>query len=334
MELYNPWTRAGGRRWGARDHDLTNLVAVLGRSDMVDTGRRIKTARAPDGDEQRRANDRLWRRGHLVKAYANRVLRPVEVLLLVRYREALSGSVLELGCGAGRLTGYLIEIANAVHGIDLAPSMIAYCRRRYPRGTFRVNDLRDVSVLEPASFDVVVAPNNVLDVLSDAERSTVLEGIHRVLAVGGLLIMSTHNRAVTPRLGAHLQLRHLGPIRFLATVIRLPRWLNNRRRVRPFEREEPEYAILNDISHDFLALHYYISREAQVLQLAACGFSVIECLDLDGRSVRDDDDSSDCPELHYVARRSADRTDPPPSDADGENLVPSVHGRLMAESRS
>ena len=250
-------------------------------------------------------NDRLWRSERLVRAYANRVLRPVEVLLLAFYREALAGTVLELGCGAGRVTGYLIELARDVHGIDLSTSMVDYCRRVYPRGTFHVGDIRDIGSLERASFDVVVAPYNVLDVLGDTDRKTVLDGIHHVLPVGGMLIMSTHNRGYASRLGDPLKLRNLSPRAFVATSLYLPGWIRNRRRARRFEHEEAGYAILNDISHDFLGLHYYITRDAQEKQLADHGFSLIDCFDLDGRRVEPGETAADCPELHYVARRTA-----------------------------
>ena len=258
-------------------------------------------------DQQRRANDGLWQRRDLVKAYANRVLRPVEVLLLVKFREELSGTVLELGSGAGRVSGYLVDIARDLQGIDVSAPMVAYTRGRYPRGTFRVGDLRDVGTLEPASVDVVVAAYNVLDVLGDADRAKVLDGIHHVLPVGGLLIMSTHNRAYASRLGEPLELLHHGPRHFAVTLIRLPRWLRNRRRARRSELEEPGYAILNDRSHDFLALHYYITRDAQERQFAAHGFSLVGCFDIDGQRVESGEDAPDFSELHYVAARSAER---------------------------
>ena len=110
--------------------------------------------------QQRRANDRLWRRGQNGSYPPTRhaILRPVEVMLLVRYREALPGRTLELGSGAGRLTGYLIEVGSDVHGIDISPAMIAYCRDRYPRGTFSGADLRAVKTIPDGPFDVVVAP--------------------------------------------------------------------------------------------------------------------------------------------------------------------------------
>lgn len=120
--------------------------------------------------------------------------------------------------------------------------------------------------------------------------------------------MSSHNRAYAPRLGEPLRLRHRNPRNFVATAIRLPRWVRNRRRARRAESEAPEYAILNDISHDFLALHYYITRDAQQHQLTAHGFDLLACFDLEGRPVGPGESAADCPELHYVARRSPDQT--------------------------
>lgn len=252
---------------------------------------------------QRRVNDRLWARKSLVKRYANRTLRPVEAMLFARYATELSGRVLELGCGAGRLTGYLADIAATVHGIDISAAMVDYCRRTYPDVSFGVGDLRDVTRMDRGSFEAVVAGFNVLDVLDDADRRLVLDGIHGVLPVGGLLVMSSHNHAYIPRLADPIQIRGMGFYRAAVTLIRLPMWQLRRRRLRQFERSEARYAIRNDVSEDYMALHYYISREAQVRQLRDHGFDFVECLDLDGRPVEDGDDAPDMSELHYVARR-------------------------------
>jgi SAM-dependent methyltransferase len=258
------------------------------------------------GDAQRRANDRLWGRRGLVHAYATRVLRPVEVILLVRYRDELSGRVVELGCGAGRLTGYLGEIAATAHGIDISPEMVAYCRRTYPKVTFSEGDLRGVTTMEAGSWDAVFATYNVLDVLGDAERRQVLDGIHGVLPPGSLLIMSSHNLAYAPRLADPFRIRNRGLVAAAVTLVQYPRWRRNRKRLLAFERHEPNYSILNDISHDFSALHYYISRDAQERQLNEHGFDLVECLDLDGRRVEPGDEAPDCSELQYVARRRPD----------------------------
>src|SRR4051794_23665946 len=97
-------------------------------------------------------NTQRWRTARVVGAFAHRELRPVEALLLVRYRDALAGDVLELGCGAGRLTGYVIEVAAHVHGIDVAPAMVEHCRATYPAATFEERDLRDLAPYADASF--------------------------------------------------------------------------------------------------------------------------------------------------------------------------------------
>jgi SAM-dependent methyltransferase len=260
-----------------------------------------------DEDVQARVNARLWARRDLVSKYANRQLRPPEVIVLARYAEAFSGRVLELGCGAGRLTGYLAEIARAAHGIDVNPAMLDYCRNAYPKVIVEQRDMRDLEAFEDASFDTVIAPFNVVDVLGDEDRGALLDDLHRILAPAGLLVVCTHNRAAQATIPASLNplttLRHHGPARAAITLVRLPRFLRNRRRLVPRERREPRYAIFNDVSHDYQALHYYIARDAQEEQLTEHGFALLECLDREGRPVAAGDDAPGSTDLHYVARR-------------------------------
>jgi SAM-dependent methyltransferase len=252
-------------------------------------------------------NAEPWARGEFVDLYANRRLRAAEAVLIDRYRKELGGRVLELGCGAGRLTGHLAEVAREVHGVDLSPAMIAYCQQTYPRATFSVGDLRDLSGFETGAYAVVAAPFNVLDVLGDGERREVLGDIRRLLAVGGLLIMSSHNRGYAVRRTSKMRLwiRLLvgSPRRPAASIRNLPRRFSNRRRLGPLQRDEQSYAVLNDEAHDFSVLHYYIWRDAQERQLSDIGFEFLDCLDLDGRSVERGGAAAHCPELHYVARR-------------------------------
>jgi SAM-dependent methyltransferase len=250
-----------------------------------------------------RTNAQIWAEEDLVEFYASRELRPVESLLLASHRQALAGSVLELGCGAGRLTGHLIEVAEAVHGLDLSPAMVAYCRRTYPRGTFSEGDIRELSLFGEASLDAVIAPYNVLDALGDAERQAVLGQIRRLLRPGGMLIMSSHNRAFVPRIGLAMRVLLGSPRRPVKSLARLPRRVRNRRSLRPLERSEPGYSLRNDEAHDFSLLHYYISREDQERQLAEHGFELLECRDLDGHVLGPGQTAARCPELHYVARR-------------------------------
>jgi len=237
----------------------------------------------------------------MLRKYAKRDLRPVEVIILLRYREELTKRVLELGCGAGRVTGYLGALSPNVHAIDLSPTMIDYCRRTYPNVTFEVADLRDLSKFGDGQFDVVTAWANVLDVLGDAERRRVFREIRRILSSIGLLIMSSHNLAYVPHIRTPSQLHYHDPARFAVDIARLPRAVVNRWRLRPYEHTGAGFAILNDISHDFRALHYYISREEQARHFEQEHYQLLECLDDDGRLVVSEDAARQS-ELHYVAR--------------------------------
>jgi SAM-dependent methyltransferase len=252
-------------------------------------------------DEQARANDRMWSRSELVVEYTRRDLRPVEVVLLVRYRDGLSGRVLELGCGAGRVTGYLAEVATELHALDFSPAMVAATARAYPDVAVAQGDIRDLSRFGDGSFDAVVAPYAVADVLGDDARSRLLDEVRRIVRPGGLFVLSSHNLGAPP---GGITLRGAGLLRGIARARHLPTWVRNRRRVLPAERREPGYAILNDIAHDYAALHYYVTRDQQERQLAAHGLALVECLDLDGRTVPPGETAPWSPELHYVARRT------------------------------
>jgi SAM-dependent methyltransferase len=245
----------------------------------------------------------VWKRGNFLSHYASRELRPAEVVFLVRYRELLEGRVLELGCGAGRLTGYLLEIAESVHGIDISQGMVDYCRDAYPRGAFSVRDLRDLGGLADGPFDAVIGTYNVLGVLGDAERRRVLGDIRELLAPGGLLMISAHNLAFASKLRSPTDLRARNLVRRAGRLALMPLRLRNRRGLLELQRSGPGYAIVNDDAHDYRLLHYYISRDAQQRQLHELGFELVECMDNDGHPVGPGESGADFVELYYIARR-------------------------------
>jgi SAM-dependent methyltransferase len=249
-------------------------------------------------------NDLVWRRGNFVRSYTGRALRPPEVMLLVRHRDRFAGRVLELGAGAGRVSGYLADLGASFHGIDLSPRMVEYCRLRYPSGTFEIRDLRNLHSFGDETFDLVFAGYNVLDVLDDAERRRVLGELHRIVAEGGAIVMSTHNRASIPRIRppGRIDLT-LDPLRLARRVAGTVLSIYNRRRLVGFERDEASYAIRNDEAHWYRLLHYYIGRDEQDCQLAESGFMLLECLDEEGRVVPPGEAAEHSSELHYLAIR-------------------------------
>ena len=218
------------------------------------------------------ANDQYWSADH-VRDYATRELRSVEAAILDRYSEDLSGGrILEVGCGAGRITGHLAEVAGHVHALDISAAMVAYCRWAYPQCSFRIADLRDLSEYDDGLFDGLVASFNVVDVLSHEERGPVLDDWRRVLSPGGMLVMSSHNRGHMPNVptpGGQViaSLRTGNPKRVAGSIAKLPRRVRNKRRMGRFEIREADHAVATDSGGDYSLLHYYISRDDQARQL-------------------------------------------------------------------
>ena len=258
-----------------------------------------------------------WSAGKYVDAYANRVLSPVEVQIFVRYRDALSGRVLDLGCGAGRVLAYLVMLGADAYGVDLAPKMVDYCRRTIPGAKVVVGDIGALNAAVTGPFDAILAPDNLIDVFDDAERRRVLAGIRELLAPPGLLIFSSHDLGwaeanpgprewEAPSGSAKLRkLVERSPADMARSVGRRRRSAANRKRLGPLEERHDSYAILNDFPHDYSLLHYYIRRDDQERQLQELGYELIECLD--GRGARVEpgghgpsDHYAD--NLHYVAR--------------------------------
>jgi SAM-dependent methyltransferase len=247
----------------------------------------------------------VWMHGDFVQSYVRDRLLIPETMIFERYGKKLSGHVLELGCGGGRVTGHLVELAHALDAIDISPAMVAHCRLKYPQATFSEADLNDLSGFQTGSFDAVVASGCVVDVLDDTERRRLLDELARLLVPDGLMIASSHNLAFAPRIGRPTRIYARHPLRVLENLVRMPRRVRNRRQLRPLERLEPDYSILVDEAHDFTLLHYYISRDAQARQLVEHDFELLECFDLKGNLVGPGETSARSSELHYAARRIA-----------------------------
>lgn len=246
----------------------------------------------------------LYEKPAIVREFANVSLTPPEVIALIRYREDFERRpVLDLGCGAGRLTTYLRLLTDRYVGTDLSSAMVAHCRASFPKLQFFQGDMRSLTKCADGSFHAVFAAFNVLDAVGHQDRLRTLAEIHRVLEAGGLLVFSTHNRNCTVDLGPprlrfsrnlFTQLRYVGDY-FQSRA--------NHRRIKPLQRQEEDYALCNDTGHNFAVLHYYITRATQAKQLATAGFQLLECLDDLGRTLNPNDDDTAVASLHYVARR-------------------------------
>ena len=254
---------------------------------------------------QAETNTRVWREADRVADYSvSRPLRPVESLIMERERATLSGPVLEVACGAGRLTHPLAALSPAVQAFDVSPRMVAACARACPGAHVRVGDLRDLSPYAEAGFAAVWVGFNAIDILDGRERGAFLDACRERLIPGGLLIFSSHNLAAVPRRRGPRALLTVGDLRQRArALISLPRRLRNYRRTAPLEHGTATHVVRADEENDFAGVHYYVGRDTQERQLAAHGLELAECRELDGTVVPPGGAATMTPELHYIARR-------------------------------
>ena len=239
-----------------------------------------------------------------VQEYFSVNLRPGEVMAFVKYQEDIAGRrVLELDCGAGRVTRYLGRWTTQVVGMDRSESLLGVCRRELPTLAFRQGDVLDLSAIGPERFDAVLYLLNAIDLLAHADRIVALAAIHRVLVPGGLFVFSSHNRLGRDvRQGPRLQWS-FNPATFARRTLSFGRSVINHRDRKRYEHAEPEYELINDIAHDYSMVHYHIDYAQQAAQLARAGFDLRDAYGVDGAPIGAVHDTADSSDIHYVARR-------------------------------
>jgi ubiquinone/menaquinone biosynthesis C-methylase UbiE len=80
--------------------------------------------------------------------------------LLAQGRDPKSLRVLEIGCGAGRMTRYLAEIFGEVVGIDVSGEMVVQARERLAgkaNAQFHETDGVDLAIFEDENFDLILS---------------------------------------------------------------------------------------------------------------------------------------------------------------------------------
>lgn len=104
--------------------------------------------------------------------------------------------VLDIACGSGYGSMILQESAASVDGVDISEEAVAYCRETYQKAAvrFHVGSV-DAIPLPDQSVDAVVS-FETLEHVSAKTQLDFMKEIRRVLVPGGLLVISTPNKAV------------------------------------------------------------------------------------------------------------------------------------------
>jgi SAM-dependent methyltransferase len=98
------------------------------------------------------------------------------------------GSVLDAGCGTGRVAVELSRRGVPVVGVDLDPGMLEAARAKAPDLAWVQGDLTDPGLDFGRSFDVVVMAGNVLIFVPTGSEAQVLANAARWLAPSGRLV--------------------------------------------------------------------------------------------------------------------------------------------------
>jgi SAM-dependent methyltransferase len=144
-------------------------------------GSRWTTSDAPRGDDY----DARWRamaaRGENPHGEADFVDD-----LLQRSGAAPGASVLDAGCGTGRVAVELARRGYAVVGVDLDAAMLATARTKSEAVEWILGDLATTDVGRP--FDAAVLAGNVMIFLAPGTEGPVLANLARFLVPGGLCV--------------------------------------------------------------------------------------------------------------------------------------------------
>lgn len=97
-------------------------------------------------------------------------------------------SVLDAGCGTGRVAIELARRGVDVVGVDVDPSMLTTARSRAPALRFCEADLADPAFDLGRTFDVVMMAGNVPLFTPPGTEAAVVAGCARHVAAGGLLV--------------------------------------------------------------------------------------------------------------------------------------------------
>jgi ubiquinone/menaquinone biosynthesis C-methylase UbiE len=116
-----------------------------------------------------------------------------DVAFWQRMARRIEGTVLELGCGTGRVTIPVARTGASVVGVDRSVEMLRFARKRASRAPLKGHvsllrgDIRSLPFREPAPFNLVMAPYGILQSLvSDADIKATLASVARVLTPGGV----------------------------------------------------------------------------------------------------------------------------------------------------
>jgi len=114
-------------------------------------------------------------------------------------KDPKSMRVLEIGCGAARVTRALARMFGEVHAVDVSGEMVRIARAsllEFPNAHVYQNNGMDLSVLPPLSFDFAFSMIVFQHIPSHAIIENYIREVHRVLTPGALFKFEVQGKPV------------------------------------------------------------------------------------------------------------------------------------------
>jgi SAM-dependent methyltransferase len=146
-------------------------------------------------------------------------------------------SILDFGCGCGRVVRHWSRFDVRVSGSDLSGAAIDWCRENLPFARFETNGLSPPLAFAHDSFDLAYALS-VLTHLPEAIQHEWMDELRRVVRPDGYVLLTTHGERYLERLDADEQRRFRAgelvvrwgevPGTNLCTTFHPPSWVRER----------------------------------------------------------------------------------------------------------
>lgn len=136
---------------------------------------------------QQKAIERYWKTRSIEYDQLQWVNTPTHAEQIVDIAKLnTSHSVLDVGCGTGKLIKYLTSLGINSSGIDISSAMVNLAQQKCPENDIRVGDIRSLPYAAN-TFDCVVASMVFHHILRDTQKA--LAEIHRVLVPNGKFVL-------------------------------------------------------------------------------------------------------------------------------------------------
>lgn len=129
-------------------------------------------------------------------------------LALKELRIDNNSQILDLCCGAGQTTQFLVQYSNQVTGLDASPVALERAKKRVPQANY-VEGLAEELPFAEASFDLVQT-SVALHEMKPAQLNQILQEVYRVLKPHGMFacidLHQPHNPIFVPGLSLFMTL--------------------------------------------------------------------------------------------------------------------------------